>query len=184
MAKGDLMGKPLAAILGTTVGGKPMSDKKWIVGLSEPERERLHSTIKKGHVGGRTLNRCHILLLADEGQPDDRIAAALHTGVSTVERTRRKCVEGGVDHALSERARPKRGTKLDAHGRAMLVATACSTPPNGRPRWTMQLLANRLVELHVVDQISDETVRTELKKTTSSPGRPSNGVFRLSPVSL
>ena len=161
-----------------------MTAKKWIVNLSSEEREMVRGVIKKGKVGGRKLNRAHILLLADEGQTDEAIAAALHTGPSTVERTRQKCVEGGVDHALSEKARPKRGTKLDAKGRAMLVATACSTPPNNRSTWTMQLLADRLVELKVVEAISDETVRTELKKTISSHGRRSNGAYRKSPASL
>jgi transposase len=161
-----------------------MTVKKWIVNLSVEEREQLRGVIKKGRVGGRKLNRAHILLLADEGQTDDVIAAALHTGLSTVERTRRKCVEGGVEHALREKTRPKRGTKLDAKGRAMLVATACSAPPDGRVTWTMQLLADRLVELKVVDAISDETVRTELKKMISSRGRKNNGAFRRSPASL
>jgi transposase len=168
----------MAAILRANAGGKPMAVKKWIVNLSDEERETLRGVIKKGRVGGRKLNRAHVLLLADEGQTDDMIATALHTGVSTVERTRRRCVEGGVEHALSEKARPKRGTKLDAKGRAMLVATACSEPPNGRATWTMQLLADRLVELKVVESISDETVRMELKKTNSSPGRKSNGASR------
>jgi transposase len=102
--------------------------------------------------------------LADEDWTDKAIIEALHTGISTVERTRRRFVEGGVAHALSEKARPKRGTKLDGKGRAILVATACSQPPEGRATWTMQLLADRLVELKVVERISDETVRTELKK--------------------
>lgn len=142
-----------------------MSNKKWIVNLTPSECDRLRALIKQGKVGGRKLNRAHILLLADEGQPDRRIAAALHTSLSTVERTRQRCVEGGLEHALSEAVRPKRGTKLEANGRALLVATACSTPPDGRTHWTMQLLAERMIELKVVDTISDETVRTELKKT-------------------
>jgi transposase len=124
------------------------------------------------------LNRAHILLLADEDQSDTTIAAALHSSVSTVERTRQRCVEAGVEHALREQPRPKRGSKLDAKGRALLVATACSTPPDGRPHWTMQLLADRLVELKVVEAISDETVRTELKKTNLSRGKKPSGASR------
>jgi transposase len=161
-----------------------MTVKKWIVNLSDEEREMLGGVIKKGKVGGRRMNRAHILLLADEGQTDETIAAGLHTGLSTVERTRRRCVEGGVEHALSEKARPKGRTKLDAKGRAILVATACSTPPDKRATWTLQLLADRLVALKVVERISDETVRTELKKTTSSRGRRSSGAFRKYPASL
>jgi hypothetical protein len=151
-----------------------MADKKWIVNLNADEREQLRKLIRQGKAGGRTLNRAQVLLLADEGWTagrldswtEDAIVAALHTSVSTVERTRRRCVEGGVEHALREKARPKRGTKLDGKGRAILVATACSQPPEGRATWTMQLLADRLVELKVVECISDETVRTELKKMT------------------
>lgn len=159
-----------------------MTVKKWIVSLDDEERETLRHIIKKGKVGGRKLNRAHILLLADEGQTDEAIAAGLHTGLSTVRRTRQRCVEGGAEHALSEKARPKGKTRLDEKGRAILVATACSKPPDERATWTMQLLADRLVELKVVDRISDETVRTELKKTTSSRGRKNNGAFRTSPA--
>ena len=92
-------------------------------------------------------------------------------------------MEGGVEHALSEKAHRKRGTKLDAKGRALLVATACSTPPDERATWTMQLLADRLVELKVVESISDETVRTELKKTISSHGDKNSGAYQKSPAS-
>jgi transposase len=159
-----------------------MTAKKWIVNLDDEERETLRQIIKKGKAGGRRMNRAHILLLADEGQTDETIAAALHTGLSTVERTRRRCVEGSVEHALSEKARPKGKTKLDEKGRAILVATACSRPPDERATWTMQLLADRLVELKVVEQISGETVRTELKKTISSRGRNSSGASRKSPA--
>lgn len=143
-----------------------MSVKKWIVNLNEDERKQLRKLIRQGQAGGRKLNRAHVLLLADEGRTDEAIAEALHTGVSTVERTRQCCVEGGVEQALDEKARPKGKTRLNEKGRAMLVATACSQPPEGRATWTMQLLADRLVELKVVERISDETVRTELKKMT------------------
>jgi transposase len=161
-----------------------MTTKKWVVNLNDEERESLRKIIKKGKAGGRMMNRAHILLLADEGQTDETIAAGLHTGLSTVGRTRQRCVEGGVEHAMREKARPKRGTKLNEKGRAMLVATACSDPPDGRATWTMQLLADRLVELEVVESISDETVRMELKKTNSSRGRKSNGALQKSAVSL
>lgn len=147
-----------------------MSHKKWIVSLTPDERTQLLDIVKKGNISGRRLNRAHILLLADEGKPDTVIAEALHTGLSTVERTRQRFVEGGVQRALNEQPRPKRGTKLDEHARAILVATACSAPPAGRARWTLRLLANRLVELEVVEHISHECVRRELKKTISSHG--------------
>ena len=99
-----------------------MPNKKWIVNLTASEQERLQTLIKQGRVAGRKLNRAHILLLADEGQADSAIAAALHSSVSTVERTRQRCVDGGVEYALTEAVRPKRGTKLDAKGRAPCLA--------------------------------------------------------------
>ena len=106
---------------------------------------------------------------------DGEVAAALHVGVSTVERTRRKCVDGGVAFALGERPRPGGQRKLDGKGEATLIALACSDPPEGHTAWTMQLLADRLVELGVVDTISDETVRRVLKKVTLSPGSKRSG---------
>jgi transposase len=114
--------------------------------------------------------RARILLHAAEGATDEVIALAVRVGEATVERTRRKFVEGGLDWALRERPRPGGHRKLDSKQEAFLVATACSTPPDGRPRWTMQLLADRLVEVHLLDSISDETVRRTLQKTRRSRG--------------
>jgi transposase len=161
-----------------------MSQKIWIVNLTEEERSELLGMIKKGKVGGRKLNRAHILLMADEGKTDASIAEALHTGLSTVERTREQCVIGGLEGSLNEKARKKRGSKLNERGQALLVATACSQPPEDRARWTLKLLANRLVELKVVESISSEMVRLELKKTNSSPGKKSNGAFQKSAANL
>lgn len=107
---------------------------------------------------------------ADEGATDASIAAAVRVGEATVERIRQKFVEGGVDWALREQPRPAGARKLDGKQEAFLVATACSTPPDGRQRWTLQLLADRLVEVQLVDRISDETVRRTLQKTGSRPG--------------
>lgn len=140
--------------------------KKYVVELSSEERSDLLTLIKKGELGARKLNRAHILLLADENRRDETIATMLHTGLSTVARTRQKYVEGGLDFALSERPRPGAQLKLDGRQEAQLIALASSKPPEGRKCWTMQLLANRLVQLEVVDSISDETVRRVLKKTT------------------
>jgi transposase len=103
--------------------------------------------------------------LADERMADEEIAAALHVHRVTVERTRRRFVEGGMEQALNEQPRPGGRPKLDGKQEAMLVALACSQAPEGCGRWTLQLLADRLVELDVVDTISDETVRRTLKKT-------------------
>ena len=141
-----------------------MSNEKYVVNLRDDERKLLNDLIRKGKGNARRISRAHILLLADEDKTDETIATTLHTGVSTIERTRKKFVEGNVDGALKDKPHPKRGSKLDGKGRAMLVATACSDPPDGRAKWTMQLLADRLIELKIVDEISDETVRLEFKK--------------------
>lgn len=142
-----------------------MSKKTWIVDLDTGERQRVLDLTKSGKVSARKLNRAHILLQANDGTPDESIATSLHVGLSTVARTRRRFVEGGVEHALTENRRPGGQHKLDDKQEAFLIATVCSAPPQGRKRWTMQLLADRLVQIKVVDSISDETVRRALKKT-------------------
>jgi transposase len=139
--------------------------KRYIVDLTEDERAGLLALLNKGVTPARKLTRARILLRADEGGTDREIAAALHVHAATVERTRRRFVEGGVERALSEAPRPGGRPKLDGKGEAHLVALACSRAPEGRAQWTMQLLADRLVDLGVVDAISDETVRRTLKKT-------------------
>jgi transposase len=139
--------------------------KRYIVDLAEDERAGLLALLRKGTAPARRLTRARILLLADEGGPDAAIAAALHVHAATVERTRRRFVEGGVERALRDKPRPGGRPKLDGKQAAHLVALACSAPPEGRSRWTMQLLADRLVELALVAAISDETVRRTLKKT-------------------
>jgi len=139
--------------------------KKYIVDLTDEERASLLALTKKGKVRARKLKRAQILLLADEGKLDDEIAAVLHIGRSTVERTRQKLVEHGLEFALNERPRLGREPKLDDKAKAVLLTLAQSTPPEGRKRWTLQLLADRMVGLRVVDTLSDETVRRVLKKT-------------------
>ena len=153
--------------------------KKYIVTLTAGERSQLLDLIKKGTLAARKLNRAHILLRADEGATDEAIAAALHIHRTTVERTRQRFVEANLEGALSERPRPGGKRKLDAKQEARLIATACSAPPEGQKRWTLQLLADELVALEVVDTISDETVRRTLKKTFSSPGKWPNGLSQL-----
>lgn len=149
--------------------------KKYIVTLTDVEREQLLDIIKKGTVSARRVMRAQILLHAHAGATDAAIAHALHVGQRTVERTRQKFVEGNLAFALSERPRPGAKRLLDAKQEAFLIATACTTPPTGQQRWTMQLLADELIDLEIVDTISDETVRRTLKKTFSSPGRSKNG---------
>lgn len=147
-----------------------MPDKKYIVDLTGEERDHLLGVIRKGTLSARKLTRSHILLRAAEDASDREIAEALHCGRATVERTRQRFVEEGLKAALSERPRPGKARKLDGKQEAFLVALACSDPPDNRPKWTMQLLADRLVHLKVIDAISDETVRTTLKKGGPSPG--------------
>jgi transposase len=149
---------------------------KYVVTLTPEERERLTDLSTKGTAAAATLTHARILLKADAaaGGPnwsDAQIAEALDTSPATIHRVRQAFVTEGLDTAL-QRRRPTGRTfrKLDGAQEAQLIAVACSAPPAGRARWTLQLLADRLVELEVVDAISPECVRTTLKKTTSSPG--------------
>ena len=149
--------------------------KRYVVALTEEERARPRDLTRKGTASARMVRRAQTLLLADERRTDEAIAATLHVGVSTVERTRRRCVEEGPDAALTERARPGARPKLGPKERAFVVALACTRPPEGRKRWTMQLLADRIVELQVVPDITDEAIRLLLKRTSSSRGSRRNG---------
>ena len=138
--------------------------KKYHVTLTDEERGQLQIMLKKGKMSARRLKRAQILLKADEGWKDKEIIEALNTSRSTVERTRKRFVEGGLDRALNEDPRPGQRTKLDGRGEAHLIALACSDAPEGHARWTLRLLADKLVELGVVDAISHEAVRQSLKK--------------------
>ncbi len=140
--------------------------KKYLVELTDPERDELLCLIKTGTASARKISRARALLLAAENKSDRQIAEHLHIGRSTVERVRKRFVEGNLDWALNERSRPGKTPKLNGQQEALLTALACSDPPEGRQRWTMQLLADRLVEMGETDTISDETVRRLLKKTT------------------
>jgi transposase len=140
--------------------------KRYLVDLTDQERASLTVLTRKGKTAARRLRRAQILLAAAEGATDEVIAASVRCSVATVERTRKRFVTGGLDWALSEAPRPGAQRKLDGKQEAYLVALTCSDPPTGREHWTMQLLADRLVELEVTDAISDETVRRLLKKTS------------------
>jgi transposase len=151
--------------------------KKYKVTLTTDERQSLHDLIAAGKAAALKLAHARILLKADaapEGPAwtDERIAEAVEVNLTTVERVRQRFVEEGLEAALvrKKQVRPSRERKLDGEGEARLIALACSEPPQGRSAWTLQLLADKLVELHVVDSISDETVRQVLKKTNSSRG--------------
>ena len=144
--------------------------KKYIVDLNEAEISQLRSLTKTGKHKARSITRANIIIMASEGYSDNAIASTLRINVSTVERTREKFVLGGLEYALQDRPHPPKPRKLDGKQEAFLVATACSTAPEGRSRWTMQLLADQLISLGIVDSISDETVRQTLKKTKSNRG--------------
>lgn len=146
-----------------------MPKKKYIIDLSTDEREQLHQLIRRGKTSSRKLTRARILLKASDGFTDSEIVTALNVGVATVERVRKRFVESGLD-AISERPRPGKKPKLGPKAQARLIAEACSKAPDGRPHWTLQLLADRVVELKLADSCSYELVRRALKKTSSSPG--------------
>ena len=143
--------------------------KKYIIDLTEVERETLIELTRKGKPGARKVKRANILLLANQGKNDEEIVALLHTSPSTVMRTRRKFVESGLTFALNERSRAGRLPKIDDKVETILTTLAQSRPPAGRKRWTLQLLADRLVTLTHLESLSYESVRLVLKKNDLKP---------------
>jgi transposase len=150
--------------------------KKYIVTLTEAERQILQAMLSKGKAAARKLTHARILLKADAGPggpnwDDATIAQGLEVGRATVERVRKELVEEGLDAALNRR-RPRReyDRTLDGEGEAHLVALACSQAPEGRSHWTLRLLADRMVRLEYVDEVSKDTVSRVLKKTNLSLG--------------
>jgi transposase len=151
-------------------------EKRYRVTLLEEERQELQSMVSAGKASARKLVRARILLLADQadggpGKPDHEIADALGCGRATIGRTRQQFVEDGMDAALN----PKPTTRiyqrrLDGKAEAHLVAIACGAPPEGRARWTLRLLADRMVGLGCVESVCHEAVRQTLKKMNSSLG--------------
>jgi transposase len=148
--------------------------KKYIVRLTTEERTELEAMVTKGKAAAYKIKHANILLAADvngPGWPDQQIARAFSCHLHTVENVRQRLVLGGLAAALErqKQAQPSHPPKLDGRGEARLMALACSKPPEGRDRWTLKLLAERLVALEVVDSISDQTVRRTLKKRTAAP---------------
>jgi len=150
--------------------------KKYIVTLTPEERRILQAMLSKGKAAARKLVHARILLKADAGCDgpgwnDDQITEGLEVGRATVERVRKEFVEEGFEVAL-ERRKPRRQyqRRLDGDGEAHLIALACSQAPEGRSRWTLKLLADRMVHLAYVEELSDQTVRRTLKKTSLSLG--------------
>jgi transposase len=154
-----------------------MPKKKYLVDLTAEERATLEQLVRRGRGRARKLTRARILLQADEGLTDEEIVTALEVGTATVERTRQRFVEESLG-ALEERPRPGGKHKLTDKQEAHLIAVACTPAPRGQHRWTLRLLADKVVELGFSDTIARETVRQVLKKTGSSPGSTSSGVCR------
>jgi transposase len=137
--------------------------QRYSIELSETDRQELEGIVKKGQQAARVRRRAQTLLWSDAGKTDQEIAALHGVTANTVAATRRRWVE---EHSLSDKARCGRRKKLDGKQEAFLVALTCSDAPDGQETWTMQLLADKLVELRVIDEpVSDETVRRTLKKT-------------------
>ena len=152
-----------------------MANKKYVVELTAEERTTLEQLLQRGKSRARKLTRARILLQADGGLTDEEIATGLHVGLATVERTRQRFVEANLE-ALDERPRPGGRRKLSGKHEAHLIALACTPAPSGQAHWTLQLLADQVVELGFAQSIARETVRQVLKKTPSSPGSTSSGV--------
>lgn len=146
--------------------------KQYVVNLTVEERETLTQMVRRSRVSGLKRQRASILLRADDGDTDQEIAEALEVGVATVERVRKRCVERGLVASLERKVQdaPSRPRKLDGAAEAKLVQVACSSPPEGHARWTLALLADRLVELQVFETVSVSTIQRGLKKTNSNLG--------------
>lgn len=132
--------------------------------LAAEDREYLEGLVRHGHETARVIWRANSLLLADDGYPDTFIARTVRAGRDTVRSTRERYALQGLQGSLREAFRPGATAKLDARQEVMLVAITCSKPPEGRDHWTLQLLADKLVELNVVESISDDTVQRALKQ--------------------
>lgn len=143
-----------------------MGKAKYFVELAEEERVRLRTLLRGGQAPVRMVTRARVLLKAGQGCTDVEIAAALDVGTATVSRVRKRFVELGLEEALRERPRPGQRRKLSGKQEAHVIAVACSTPPEGHARWTLRLLAGKVVELGFTPSISPETVRQVLKKTS------------------
>ncbi len=153
-----------------------MPKKKYIVTLTEEQRASLEELVNKGKNPAYKLNHARILMLADTNQSEggwiDRdISSALNISIATIERVRQRLVEQGLEAALNRKQQQNRRQHLlDGEKEAHLIALTCSSPPDGQGRWTMKMLAERMVQLGHVESISDETVRQTLKKMSSSLG--------------
>ena len=170
---------------------KQIAVKRYVVKLSDDERERLNTLIHSGKHPARQLTKARILLKADaseagEGWGDSQISAALDTSIDTVARTRQQLVEEGFEAVLVRKHSPAsaRPRIFDGAAEAKLIALACSQPPEGRKRWTLRMLEDEVVVLNIVGRASDNTIGRTLKKTFSGPTCKNNGSSPRMPVRL
>jgi Homeodomain-like domain len=171
------------------VAAKEISVKKYVVKLSDDERQQLHELIRTGKRSAQQLMKARILLKADasaagEGWSDSQIVQALDTSLATVCRTRQQLVEEGFEAVLTRKHSPAsaRARIFDGENEAKLIALACSAPPQGRAKWTLRLLEEKVVELNIVERASDNTIGRTLKKIASNLTSKSNGSSRQRPT--
>ena len=147
-----------------------MSLKQFRVQLNEQERQQLQKIVRSGKDKARKITRCRVLLLADEakGKTDKEISDALNVCLATIFNIRRRYSQKGLDRAIGEGARSGQPPKFKGKPAAKITAIACSTPPEGQARWSLRLLADRVIELNIVESISHQSVSNILKKTNSS----------------
>jgi transposase len=148
-----------------------MSNEKHKVELIEAERRKLIAIVSKGQNKAVVIQRAHILLKVNEGKTDTEISELLYVSEQTIRRVRLRFAKDGLQAALEDKPHAPTGKKIGEEQEARLIALACSEPPAGRARWTLELLVQEFLKEGVVLRVSPETVRLMLKKTSSSPGR-------------
>jgi transposase len=148
-----------------------MANEKHEVHLKEEERRRLIGIVSKGRNKAVIIQRAHILLKADEGKTDAEISQMLYVSEQTIRRTRQRFVQEGLQAALEDKSHPATGSELNEKQEARIIALACSEPPAGQARWTLELLTQEVLKDGIVTHLSPETVRLLLKKTNSNLGR-------------
>jgi len=145
-----------------------MSQKSHCVKLKKHARQYLQKIVESGEEKARKITRCRVLLLADKSKTDQEISDALNVCLATIFNIRRRYSQGGLERAISEEARSGQPPKFEGKSMAKITALACSKPPEGRAKWSLRLLADRVVELDIVETISHVSVHNILKKTNSS----------------
>lgn len=148
-----------------------MANDKHEVHLKEAERRKLLGVVSKGRNKAVVIQRAHILLKVDEGKTDAEISQMLYVSEQTIRRIRLRFAQEGLQSALEDKPHPATGSELDEKQEARIIALACSEPPAGQARWTLELLTKEVLKDGIVTHISPETVRLLLKKTNSNPGR-------------